>query len=180
LPIGISCHRIEGKKLLTPEDDYTALKVFNQAYEGTPTLLETMHLEYQALLKEDKTLSDRLQHLPLKIFSGKTHPTTDAKAVFFCYSFPGKDKQTGEWGEDAGFTRWYLYDINTKKILEEPTEILGYIRCSRDTPIKREMANETLKEIRKKLDNYVKNTYLKSVQAPIGIKATIKAWMELT
>jgi superfamily II DNA or RNA helicase len=171
---------IEGKKLLTPEDDYTALKVFNQAYEGTPTLLETMHLEYQALLKEDKTLSDRLQHLPLKIFSGKTHPTTDAKAVFFCYSFPGKDKQTGEWGEDAGFTRWYLYDINTKKILEEPTEILGYIRCSRDTPIKREMANETLKEIRKKLDNYVKNTYLKSVQAPIGIKATIKAWMELT
>jgi len=171
---------IEGKKLLTPEDDYDALKEFNHAYEGTPTLLEQMRLEYQALLKADETLSDRLQHLPLKIFSGKAHPTTDAKAVFFCYSFPGKDKQTGEWGEEAGFTRWYLYDINTEKILEEPTEILEYIRCSRDTAIKREVPKETLKEIRKKMDNHVKNSYLKSVQAPVGVKATLKAWMELT
>ena len=41
---------IEGKKLLRPEDDYAALKEFNQAYEGTKTALEEMHLEYQALL----------------------------------------------------------------------------------------------------------------------------------
>ena len=47
-------------------------------------------------------------------------------------------------------------------------------------PLKREVAKETLKEIRKKLNNHVKNSYLKSVQAPIGVKATIKAWMELT
>lgn len=171
---------IEGKKLLRPEDDYEALKEFNQAYEGTPTLLEKMHLEYQELIKGDKTLPARLRNLPLKIFSGKAHPAAGAKAVFFCYSFPGKDKQTGEWTEDAGFTRWYIYDINTEKVIDEPTEILKYIRCSRDTPIKREMAKETLKEIRKKLDNHVKNSYLKSVQAPIGVKASIKAWMELT
>ena len=171
---------IEGKKLLTPEDDYTALKEFNQAYEGTPTVLEQMHLEYQELIKRDETLPARLQNLPLKIFSGKAHPSLGAKAVFFCYSFPGKDKQTGEWTENARFTRWYLYDIDTEKVVDEPTEILEYIRCNRDTPIKREMAKETLKEIRKKLDNHVKNTYLKSVQAPIGVKASIKAWMELT
>lgn len=127
---------IEGKKLLTPEDDYSALKEFNQAYEGTPTLLETMHLEYQELIKGDETLPARLRDLPLKIFSGKAHPAAGAKAVFFCYSQPGKDKRTGEWTEDAGFTRWYLYDINTRKILEEPTEILGYIQCNRDTAIK--------------------------------------------
>ena len=42
---------IEGKKLLTPEDDYEALKEFNHAYEGTRTAVENMHLEYQALLK---------------------------------------------------------------------------------------------------------------------------------
>ena len=41
---------IEGKKLLRPEDDYEALKEFNQAYEGTKTAIEEMHLEYQALL----------------------------------------------------------------------------------------------------------------------------------
>src|ERR1019366_8498487 len=31
---------IEGKKLLTPEDDYEALRDFNQAYEGTRTAIE--------------------------------------------------------------------------------------------------------------------------------------------
>ena len=36
---------IEGKQLLTPEDDYAALKEFNQAYEGTKTTIEEMHLE---------------------------------------------------------------------------------------------------------------------------------------
>ena len=40
---------IEGKKLLTPEDDYEALKEFHHAYEGTRTAMEDMHLEYQAL-----------------------------------------------------------------------------------------------------------------------------------
>ena len=139
-----------------------------------------MHLEYQELLKEDPALPIRLQHLPLKLFSGKAHLSAGAKAVFFCYSFPGKDKQTGEWTEDAGFTRWYLYDIGTERIIDEPTEILGYIRCTKDTPRKQELAKETLKEIRKKMDNLVKNTYLKSVQAPIGVKTTLKAWMELT
>lgn len=171
---------IEGRKLLTPEDDYETLKEFNQGYEGTPTLLEMMHLEYQELIKEDETLPARLQNLPLKIFSGKSHPSPEAKAVFFCYSIPGKDAQTEEWTEDAGSARWYLYDLNTEKIVEDPTEILEYIRCSRDTPITRAMAKETLKEIRKKMDSHVKNTHLKFIQAPMGIKATIKAWMELT
>lgn len=41
---------IEGKKLLTPDDDFEALREFNQAYEGTKTAVESMHLEYQALL----------------------------------------------------------------------------------------------------------------------------------
>jgi len=171
---------IEGKKLLTPEDDYEALREFNQAYEGKPTLLEQMRLEYQELIKEDPTLPTRLKLLPLKIFSGKVHPSPEAKAVFFCYSLLGRDKQTEKWTEDAGFTRWYLYDVNTEQIIEEPTEILEYIRCNKDTPKKQSMAKETLTKIRKKMDTHVKDTYLKSVQAPIGVKSTLKAWMELT
>ena len=47
---------IEGRKLLTPDDDYEALKEFNHAYEGTRTSVEEMHLEYQALLKADPQL----------------------------------------------------------------------------------------------------------------------------
>jgi hypothetical protein len=37
---------IEGRKLLTPEDDFDALREFNHAYEGTKTAVEEMHLEY--------------------------------------------------------------------------------------------------------------------------------------
>ena len=62
---------IEGKKLLTPEDDFEALKEFNHAYEGTKTAVEDMHLEYQALLQADPELEARLKRLPGAIFSGR-------------------------------------------------------------------------------------------------------------
>jgi hypothetical protein len=31
-----------------------------------------------------------------------------------------------------------------------------------------------------KLEKHVKDTFLKQVQAPIGVKAKLKAWMELS
>ena len=55
---------IEGKKLLTPEDDFDALRDFNHAYEGTRTAIEEMHLEYQALLQADSDLETRLKTPP--------------------------------------------------------------------------------------------------------------------
>ena len=55
---------IEGKKLLTPEDDFKALKEFNHAYEGTRTAVEEMHLEYQALLQADLDLEAAPRSLP--------------------------------------------------------------------------------------------------------------------
>ena len=55
---------IEGKKLLTPEDDFDALRDFNHAYDGTRTAIEEMHLEYQALLQTDSELESRLRRLP--------------------------------------------------------------------------------------------------------------------
>ena len=50
---------IEGRKLLTPEDDYEALKEFNQAYEGTTSATEEMHLEYQRLLARHQGLREK-------------------------------------------------------------------------------------------------------------------------
>jgi hypothetical protein len=52
---------IEGKKLLRPEDDFAALKDFDHQYEGEPTVLETMHLEYQRLLAAHPDLPARLE-----------------------------------------------------------------------------------------------------------------------
>ncbi|MBU1023762.1 helicase, partial [bacterium] len=178
---------IEGKKLLTPEDDYDALKEFNNNLEGEKTSVEKMRLELTQLLKDDPELEDHLNSMPLKIFSGKEHPSDGTKAVFFCYAHPALDTEkvkqgitdADAWTEDAGVTKWYLYDIESEKISINPSEIIEIIRSMPLTPRKCEIERPTLTEIRKKIEKHIKNDYFKKVQAPVGVKATLKAWMEL-
>jgi hypothetical protein len=181
---------IEGRKLLTPEDDYETLREFNQAYEGATTSTEEMHLAYQQLLQDHPDLADRLAHMPLRVFSGKAHPlaplrtgpstpSPDARAVFFCYRLPAKDATTGQWDDQTGFTRWYLYDLATGDVRDDATRIFSLIQCQPDTPHQTATPKETLTEIRRKMDKHIKNTYLKKVQAPQGVKSTLLAWMEL-
>ena len=79
---------IEGKKLLTPQDDFEALKEFHHAYEGTRTAVEEMHLEYQALLQADPELEARLVRFPGAIFSGRKRPARKVRGIFFCYALP--------------------------------------------------------------------------------------------
>lgn len=178
---------IEGKKLLRPEDDYDALKEFSHAYEGTTTPIEEMHLEYQQLLKDYPDLTERLSMLPGKVFSGKQHPKANAKGVFFCYALPGpeaaKDQDKPEpeqWTDEAGFTRWYLYDIEKASIIEDDTKIVQLIRSKPDTPRHLTLPEKNLSEIRAIVEKHIKNSYFKKVQAPVGVKAALKAWMELS
>lgn len=177
---------IEGKKLLKPEDDYEALKDFLHNYQGTITPLEQMHIEFQQLLKDNPGLAERLNKLPSKVFSGKQHITPGAKAVFFCYALPAqraRDIKTGDealWSEEIGHTKWYLYDIDKDKIVEEPTEIVSIIRSNPQTPRQRNLPDQTLSEIRKKIEKHIRQTYLKQVNAPQGVKGKLKAWMELS
>ncbi len=177
---------IEGKKLLKPDDDYEALKEFHHSYEGRATETETMLLEYQKLLNEHPELEQRLSSLPNRIFSGKKHPSVGCKAVFFCYALPAQRYLPSEladknapWSTEFGFSRWYLYDLQTEKILDDSDEIVKYIRCTPDTPRICSAERKTLMEIRQLLDNHVRNGYLRQVQAPQGVKAILKVWMEL-
>jgi superfamily II DNA or RNA helicase len=170
---------IEGRKLLTPEDDYEALKDFNHAYEGTKTAVEEMHLEYQALLQEDRTLEARLERLPGATFSGRKRPSKGARGVFFCYALPALDKEVGEFTEEAGTTRWYLYDLDREAILEEPQDIIGSIRSKPETLRKCTTEEKTLIDLRDRIERHIKNSYLKRVDAPVGVKPALKCWMEL-
>jgi len=178
---------IEGKKLLTPEDDFEALKDFTHAYEGTTTPLEEMHLEYQRLLQQYPGLPERLAALPGRLFSGKAHPASGTTSVFFCYSLPTPPPVTAEsqadpesWTTEGGTTAWYLYDLGTDAIMDEPARIIDLIRCTPDTPRKHDVPEKTLSEIRGKIEKHIKNTYLRQVQAPIGVKPLLRAWMELS
>ncbi|HPO14154.1 MAG TPA: helicase-related protein [Candidatus Hydrogenedentes bacterium] len=179
---------IEGKKLLTPEDDYEALREFIHSYEGTTTSDEAMHLEFQKLLKDNPGLENHLNSLPKRVFSGKRHPAEGAKAVFFCFALPAEDAaQTAKgiadadaWTEAAGYTKWYLYNLQTEKILEEVPDMIQLIRSTPETPRFRSVEDKTLSEIRATIEKHIKNTYFKSTQAPAGVKATLKAWLEIS
>ena len=170
---------IEGRKLLTPDDDYEALRDFNQAYEGTRTAVEEMHLEYQALLKADPTLEARLRELPGGAFSGRKRPAKGVRGVFLCYALPALDKTLGEFSEAAGTTRWYLYDIDRKAILEEAGAIVASIRSTPKTPRIYKEDEPTLLDIRSKVERHIKNTYLRRIDAPVGVKPALRCWMEL-
>jgi superfamily II DNA or RNA helicase len=170
---------IEGKKLLTPEDDYEALREFNQAYEGTRTAIEEMHLEYQSLLQADPSLEAHLKQLPGATFSGRNRPAKGSRGVFFCYALPALDKESGEFTETAGTARWYLYDLDRDAILEDPSEIVASVRSTPSTPRRCTTPEATLIEVRAKVEKHIKNSYLKRVDAPVGVKPSLKCWMEL-
>jgi superfamily II DNA or RNA helicase len=177
---------IEGKKLLRPEDDFEALKDFDHQYEGEPTALETMHLEYQRLLAAHPDLPARLEALPGRVFSGKAHLQPGTQAVFFCFGLPGKDPsikdaviEADAWTLPAGRTEWLLLDLQTGKVLEDAAAIDAFIHCEPETPRQCHIAQPTLAETRAKAEKHLKNGYFRQVQAPVGVGPALIAWMEL-
>lgn len=180
---------IEGGKLLRHDDDYEMLRDFNAQCDGEESPVEKMQLEYEKLLNDYPDLEDRLDSMPGRVFSGKEHPKADSRAVFFCYALPGLESQAynlqdgppePKWTEEAGYTAWYLYDLQSGVIATEPDQIVEIIRCGPETPRACQLERDTLSDIRKKVEKHITNTYLKKVQAPIGVKPTLKAWMELS
>jgi hypothetical protein len=124
--------------------------------------------------------------------------------VFFCYSLPAIVQgasteaplrqgslfgappaepalQQGllPWSEAAGRTAWYLYDVAADKILDDAAAMLALIRCRPETPRHCVLEQKTLKDIRAKVEKHIDRSYLKSLQAPQGVKPVLKAWMEL-
>ena len=170
---------IEGRKLLTPDDDYAALREFNQAYEGTRTAVEDMHLEYQALLEAAPDLGARLDRFPGAMFSGRKRPARGVRGVFFCYALPALDKEQDTFTEEAGTTRWYLCDLDRDVVLEEPGEIVASIRSRPATPRRCTTEEKTLLEVRTQIEKHIRNGYLKRVDAPVGAKPRLRCWMEL-
>ncbi|MCG2660200.1 MAG: phospholipase D-like domain-containing protein [Kiritimatiellae bacterium] len=180
---------IEGKRLLRPDDDWDDLRQFNHDYEGDISSIEKMYLEYQKLLKSFPDLTGRLNSLPGRVFSGKQHPKSGSRAVFFCYAIPalspikrkaGEETSSEDWTEKDGTCQWYLCDLAGAKIMEEPAKIIEFIRSTPATPRQTAIGEKTLSEIRAQLDRHIKNTCLRQLQAPVGVKPVLKCWMELS
>jgi superfamily II DNA or RNA helicase len=167
---------IEGKKLLTPEDDYDALKDFNNAYEGTESNDEEMQLAYQKLMQDNPEYLNTVTELPKKMFSGKLK--SDLKGIFFCYRLPVKNLE-GEWDDENNECAWYLLDTETNSILESTHRIWREIITEGNEPRIMSVTAEEFAERRKEIERHIKNTYLQKIQAPAHIKAKLLTWMEL-
>lgn len=176
---------IEGRKLLREDDDFEDLRNFDEQREGTITADETMHLEWQDLLRDHPGLSEAVVAFPDGIFSGKTHPRPGTKAVFFCYARPAFDKEASErsgedvWTIESGDVKWYLYDVAADTVREDAPAIIGQIRSTPETPRVTKMEQPALSDIRTLVEKHITKTYLRKVQAPLGVKPILKAWMEL-
>ena len=175
---------IEGRKLLTPDDDLRALQDLNAKYEGEQSIQEETHLEYQQLLDDNPDLEERLNRLPNNVYSGRKRPKKAVSGVFFCYALPALDKERStedndEWTEEAGKTEWYFYPLDTKDIVEGLSNIKEQIKSKPNTQRKLNINEQDLIEIRKKMLKHIKNTYLKSVDAPVDVKPILKCRMEL-
>lgn len=172
---------IEGRQLLTPEDDFEALREFNAAYEGEQTAIEDLHLEYQTLLRDNPGLEQRLRSFPSAVFTGKEVTTPHTAGVFFCFRLPALDTTTQSFTLDAGVTRWYLLPLADSEVLDEPTHIAAAVRSDPSTPVAHAVPRAKLLELRDHVLKHIKNTYLKRLDVPMDAPdPLLVAWMELT
>lgn len=178
---------IEGRKLLTPDDEFDPIKELNEQCEGTMSDAEQLRLEYNDLIKEYPDLAARLPKMPLKLFSGKESPAKGTRAVFFCHRIPRPDmnlieSETGEprWSDSAGLTVWSCYDLEGHRLLNDTGAIANLIRSTPATERKCSADRIKLSDLRKIVEKQLVHDYLRPLQAPIGVKVTLKAWMELS
>ena len=167
---------IEGKQLLTPDDEYEALKDFNSAYEGTESKEEEIILDYQRLMAEYPEYKDTVGKLPKKFFSGKLY---DNKGIFFCYNLPEK-LTDGRWTVNEGRTAWYYYDTVNGKISEDAYEIWQMIKTEPDEERAVAISSDTFADYKKMIETHINKTYMRSIQAPVGVKPKLVTWMQLT
>jgi superfamily II DNA or RNA helicase len=177
---------IEGRKLLTPDDEFDPIKEINEQCDGHLSDIESLRLEYERLMAEYPELAGQLAGLPLKVFSGKANPKPDSRAVFFCYRIPRpdstlKDTDTDQslWSDAAGLTVWACFDLEGEMVLTDAGAIATLIRTTFDTPRKTVIEHSTLSELRKKVEKQLISEFLRPLQAPVGVSPVLKCWMEL-
>lgn len=167
---------IEGKQLLTPDDDYEALRDFNSAYEGTESKDEEMALEYQRLMLTNPEYESIAKTLPRKMFSGKLAHAR--KGIFFCYELPTK-RADGTWTSGDGLYKWYLLDTAANEIIEQPHEIWQAIKSALEDARVLSISAEGFAKMRKAIESYLNRSYMRNIQAPMGIRPRLVTWMQL-
>ena len=174
---------IEGK-FVSPDDDNETLRLFNERYDGTASVEELMNLERQRISEAHPKLWQQLPDMPKRLFSGKDVSikpppmyNRDGEliplrhigdvGVFCCYRMPISDE-----------IKWYFYDTENDEVIEDVRDIWPEIRCDIDTERYTEEGPGGLKDVLKKVEKHIQK-HLMKIQAPMGEKPKLIAWMEI-
>ena len=174
---------IEGQ-FVSPDDPDETLRLFNERYEGIESIEELMNLERQRISESHPKLWRQLSDLPMRLFSGKgiddepppflnrdgeliSFNRHGSEGLFCCYEMPNRE------------IKWYFYDTEIDKVLDNVEEIWPEVRCGENTWHRTEDGPGGLTEARKKIERHIRK-YLLQIQAPMGAKAKLLAWMEIS
>ncbi|MXV78443.1 hypothetical protein F4001_08825, partial [Candidatus Poribacteria bacterium] len=174
---------IEGR-FVSPDDDNETLRLFNERYDGRESTEELMNLERQRISEAHPKLWHQLPDLPKRLFSGKDvnikpplMRNRDGEVislerigdvgVFCCYRMPINDE-----------IKWYFYDADNDEVVDDVKNIWPEIRCDIETKRYTEEGPGGLRYALKKVEKHIQE-YLKQIQAPMGEKPKLIAWLEI-
>ena len=135
-----------------------------------------MALAYQNLMLENIDYGKIIKELPSMMYSGKVGKK-NASGVFFCYQLPMKDDQS-EWTNANGVCHWY-YVNSDGTVTDGMYDIWKSIESPKNTPRVLMINAAEFKEVRKKVEAHIRKTYLRMVQAPIGVNPRLVTWMQI-
>jgi hypothetical protein len=184
--------------VLTPEDDFESVRLFNEKYEGQRSLEEELHLELEQLRRDHPDLFRELPHFPRRVFSGKSGAgvspagcgagVSPARGLFCAYRFPpvktpepSPHQPTTSPPPAEGELRWYYRCAETGEIWESDhlEEIAQVIRSQPDTPRRTSASAEELQAWRLAIERGPVQQHLISLQALAGQRPQLVCWMEV-
>ena len=106
-----------------------------------------------------------------------------------CVSLSDEEIERGVvpgWSTEDGMgeSLWFFYDTEAEEILDQigqMSEIHKIIQCSSETERVIPLDDDTLREIKKKIEKRIKNTIMRTLQAPgTGVKPRLVCWLNIS
>lgn len=161
-----------------PDEPTAVLRNFNEKYDGSKSVEEELQIELEKIAKQYPELHERLPKLPRRVFSGKK-ASENMYGVFCAYRFPLRDPAEGQDNEN-GELRWYFWEAEKDKVLEGVENIHKAIRAEVDTPRHATRTWDERKDARKKIETYIRNSYLRAINADQSYRYKLVCWMEVS
>lgn len=73
-----------------------------------------------------------------------------------------------------------MMNPETSEVYDHVYKIWKAIKCEPDEKRKLQIREEDFAEVRKKIESFIKKSYMRAVQAPLGVKPRLVTWMQIS